>query len=135
VSSREELNALRNLLTQADRILETSPILPENRTAAFREFTGPKWRLGAYFSVDNSNNGAPSLVLTSRSMNLIGLDFTYAPKDKERQKTSIEPALSQSAQSLVTLDVEFLLMLLTIVALSGAIVMLSGMAMAHSARR
>jgi hypothetical protein len=67
-------------------------------------------------------------------MNLIGLDLTYAPKDKE-QKTSPEPASSQPVQALVTVDVEFLLMLLTIVALSGAIVMLSGMAMAHAARR
>jgi hypothetical protein len=34
-----ELNspALKNLLSQADRILETSPALPENRTAACRE--------------------------------------------------------------------------------------------------
>jgi hypothetical protein len=37
MSSREELNALKNLLSQADRILETSPALPENRTAACRE--------------------------------------------------------------------------------------------------
>jgi hypothetical protein len=37
MSSREELHALKNLLSQADRILETSPALPENRTAATRE--------------------------------------------------------------------------------------------------
>jgi hypothetical protein len=37
MSSREELNTLKNLLSQADRILETSPALPENRTAACRE--------------------------------------------------------------------------------------------------
>jgi hypothetical protein len=35
--NREELTALKNLLSQADRILETSPALPENRTAACRE--------------------------------------------------------------------------------------------------
>jgi hypothetical protein len=32
-----ELRALKNLLSQADRILATSPELPENRTAACRE--------------------------------------------------------------------------------------------------
>jgi hypothetical protein len=31
-SNRTELTALKNLLSQADRILETSPALPENRT-------------------------------------------------------------------------------------------------------
>jgi hypothetical protein len=36
-SNRSELAALKNLLSQADRILETSPALPQNRTAACRE--------------------------------------------------------------------------------------------------
>jgi hypothetical protein len=36
-SNRAELTALKNLLAQADRILETSPTLPENRTGACRE--------------------------------------------------------------------------------------------------
>jgi len=36
-SSRTELAALKNLLSQADRILSTAPELPENRTAACRE--------------------------------------------------------------------------------------------------
>jgi hypothetical protein len=36
-SSRTELNALRNLITEADLILETSPALPQNRTGAARE--------------------------------------------------------------------------------------------------
>src|SRR5579864_9158924 len=36
-SNRSELSALKNLLSQADRILETSPALPQNRTAACRE--------------------------------------------------------------------------------------------------
>jgi hypothetical protein len=36
-SNRTELTALKNLLSQADRILETSPALPENRTGACRE--------------------------------------------------------------------------------------------------
>jgi len=35
--AKNELTALKNLLSQADRILETSPALPENRTAACRE--------------------------------------------------------------------------------------------------
>ena len=35
-----ELTALKNLLSQADRILETTPALPENRTAACRELLG-----------------------------------------------------------------------------------------------
>ena len=38
MSNRSELAALKNLLSQADRILETAPALPENRTAACREF-------------------------------------------------------------------------------------------------
>src|SRR5580698_833410 len=40
MSNRAELAALKNLLSQADHILETSPALPENRTAACREFLG-----------------------------------------------------------------------------------------------
>jgi len=36
-SSRTELLALRNLISEADLILETSPLLPENRTGAARE--------------------------------------------------------------------------------------------------
>jgi hypothetical protein len=39
-SNRTELTALKNILSQADRILETSPALPENRTAACRELLG-----------------------------------------------------------------------------------------------
>ena len=34
--SNHELHALRNLISEADLILETSPALPENRTAAAR---------------------------------------------------------------------------------------------------
>jgi hypothetical protein len=36
-SNRTELNALRNLIAEADLILETTPPLPENRTGAARE--------------------------------------------------------------------------------------------------
>ena len=36
-SNRTELRSLKNLLTQADRILETAPALLQNRTAACRE--------------------------------------------------------------------------------------------------
>jgi hypothetical protein len=36
-SNRTELTALKNLLSQADRIFETFPALPENRTGACRE--------------------------------------------------------------------------------------------------
>jgi hypothetical protein len=36
-ANHAELRTLKNLLTQADRILETAPELPENRTAACRE--------------------------------------------------------------------------------------------------
>jgi hypothetical protein len=36
-SNRTELTALKNLLSQADRILETPPTLPENRTGAWRK--------------------------------------------------------------------------------------------------
>ena len=36
-SNRTELRSLKNLLIQADRILETTPALPQNRTAACRE--------------------------------------------------------------------------------------------------
>jgi hypothetical protein len=37
MSNRQELTALKNMLTEADRILETTPPLPENRTGACRE--------------------------------------------------------------------------------------------------
>ena len=36
-SNRTELRSLKNLLTQADLILSTSPPLPQNRTGACRE--------------------------------------------------------------------------------------------------
>jgi hypothetical protein len=36
-SNRAELTALKNLISQADRIIATAPELPENRTAAARE--------------------------------------------------------------------------------------------------
>lgn len=36
-SNRTELNALKNLISEADLILETSPALPQNRTGAARE--------------------------------------------------------------------------------------------------
>ncbi|MGD0902228.1 MAG: hypothetical protein ABR924_04720 [Terracidiphilus sp.] len=36
-SNQTELNALKNLLSQVDRILATAPALPENRTTACRE--------------------------------------------------------------------------------------------------
>jgi hypothetical protein len=36
-SNHTELHALKNLLTEADLILATTPALPENRTAACRE--------------------------------------------------------------------------------------------------
>lgn len=35
--SNRELHALRNLISEADLILETSPLLPENRTRSARE--------------------------------------------------------------------------------------------------
>jgi hypothetical protein len=37
MSNRSELAALKNLISQADRLLETSPALPQNRTTACRE--------------------------------------------------------------------------------------------------
>src|SRR5579863_6418601 len=36
-SNRTELTALKNLISQADKVLATAPELPENRTAAARE--------------------------------------------------------------------------------------------------
>ena len=36
-SNHSELTALKNLLSDADRILETAPALPEHRTEACRE--------------------------------------------------------------------------------------------------
>jgi hypothetical protein len=36
-SERKELSALKSMIEQADHILETSPALPQNRTAACRE--------------------------------------------------------------------------------------------------
>jgi hypothetical protein len=38
--SQQELTALKNLLSQANHILETTPVLPESRTAACRELLG-----------------------------------------------------------------------------------------------
>jgi len=37
MADRAELTTLKNLLSQADHILETTPPLPENRTGATRE--------------------------------------------------------------------------------------------------
>jgi hypothetical protein len=34
---KQELSALRNLISEADQVLETCPSLPENRTARCRE--------------------------------------------------------------------------------------------------
>jgi hypothetical protein len=36
--AKQELTALRNVIEQADHILATTPPLPDNRTAAYREF-------------------------------------------------------------------------------------------------
>ena len=36
-SDRKSIQALRNLIAEADLILETTPPLPENRTGAARE--------------------------------------------------------------------------------------------------
>ncbi|MGD1096325.1 MAG: hypothetical protein ABSB35_30580 [Bryobacteraceae bacterium] len=36
-SDRNSLQTLKNLIAEADLILETTPLLPENRTAAARE--------------------------------------------------------------------------------------------------
>ena len=36
-SDRRSLKALKNLISEADLILETTPLLPQNRTAACRE--------------------------------------------------------------------------------------------------
>jgi hypothetical protein len=66
-------------------------------------------------------------------MNLIGLDLTYAPKDKE-QKTTPDVAPSQAPQSLIAIDREFLFMLAVVIVLSGALVMVTGMALAHATR-
>jgi hypothetical protein len=40
MSNRKELTALKNLLSEADLILSTTPPLPENRTACCRELLG-----------------------------------------------------------------------------------------------
>ena len=40
MGTNHQLTALKNLLSQADRILETAPALPENRTEACRELLG-----------------------------------------------------------------------------------------------
>lgn len=37
MANRQELTALKNMLSEIDRILETTPPLPENRTGACRE--------------------------------------------------------------------------------------------------
>ena len=43
-TDRSSLEALRNLILEADLILETTPPLPQNRTAACRESWQNCWR-------------------------------------------------------------------------------------------
>jgi hypothetical protein len=57
-------------------------------------------------------------VLTPASMNLFGLDVTYAPKDKE-EKTTPEVALSTTPQTLIAIDRDFLLTLAIFIVLYG----------------
>lgn len=64
-------------------------------------------------------------------MNLIGLDLTYAPKDKE-QKATPETAPSPAPQS--TNDLSFLLMVIAVIFMAGAVAMMSGALLAQSAR-
>ncbi|MGB8060730.1 MAG: hypothetical protein WCF26_02395 [Candidatus Sulfotelmatobacter sp.] len=69
-------------------------------------------------------------------MNLVGLDLTYAPKDKDKeQKATPEAAPSTPVpQALFTTDREFLFMLAVVFILSSVLVIVSGMAFAHIAK-
>jgi hypothetical protein len=61
-------------------------------------------------------------------MNLIGLDLSYAPKDKE-QKTTPEVAAPQSAN-----DLSFVLMAVALILMSGAVIALSSALLVHAAK-
>ncbi len=58
-SNHQELTALKNLLSQADRILETAPALPENRTGAARELLDAALKL-----TDDLIKNAPTAAAT-----------------------------------------------------------------------
>ena len=63
-SNRQELTALKNLITDADRILETTPPLPENRTAACREIL--KTALALTDDLIKHSAGAPAAIMGSK---------------------------------------------------------------------
>jgi hypothetical protein len=60
-SSRTELNALKNLISEADLILETTPPLPQNRTGACRE--NLRAALGIVNDLIGQEHLAPAAVL------------------------------------------------------------------------
>lgn len=76
-----------------------------------------------------------ALVLESLPMNIplvpLSVSLSWQSKDKGEPK-AIAPPMSQT---LLGIDREFLLMLAIVIVLSGAFVMVSGMALAHAARR
>jgi hypothetical protein len=67
-------------------------------------------------------------------MNLLGLDLTYAPNKEQKATTEVAPSPLPSQQMTFTIDRDFLLMLAVLIVLSGALVMVSGMALAHVTR-
>jgi hypothetical protein len=61
----------------------------------------------------------------------LSVSLNWRSKDKDERKAQLAPPVSQTAIT----DREFLFMLAIIIVLSGALVMVTGMALAHAARR
>ncbi|MGB8060507.1 MAG: hypothetical protein WCF26_01255 [Candidatus Sulfotelmatobacter sp.] len=62
----------------------------------------------------------------------LSVSLSWRSEDKDEPKAAIAPPMPQT---LLGIDREFLLMLAIVIVLSGAFVMVSGMALAHAARR
>lgn len=75
------------------------------------------------------------LVLTSLPMNIplipLSVSLNWRSKDKDEPKAPLAPSVPQAAIT----DREFLFMLAIVIVLSGALVIVTGMALAHAARR
>jgi hypothetical protein len=70
-------------------------------------------------------------------MNLIGLDLNYTPKEKEKDKEQqATPDVAPPApQAVLVIDRDFLLTVALFIVLYGAVITISGMALARVARR
>jgi hypothetical protein len=61
--AKQELTALKNLLDQADHILATTPLLPENRTAACREVLASALAITRDLLKQSANTSASAVIL------------------------------------------------------------------------